>query len=82
MEIKKHSAKQSGLNLWYWLTFLQTGVDLVWKDAIGSMTNDAHLNYTQSYRQASDAPQINNVSLRFTYFLDYLTMKKAVSGKI
>jgi hypothetical protein len=53
----------------------------VWKDAISSLTKEADLNYIQSYRQAADSPQINNVSLRFTYFIDYLTLKKTV-GKI
>jgi len=81
----EHDTNFNALNLDF-VYFLQVApgsfVNLVWKDAISSMTNDAHLNYTQSYRQATDAPQINNVSLRFTYFLDYLTMKKAVSGKI
>jgi len=56
-------------------------LNLVWKDAISSLTNEADLNYTQSYRQAADSPQVNNVSLRFTYFIDYLTLKKTV-GKI
>ena len=56
-------------------------LNLVWKDAISSLTNEADLNYIQSYRQAADSPQVNNVSLRFTYFIDYLSLKKTV-GKI
>ena len=81
----EHDTNFNALNLDF-VYFLQVApgsfVNLVWKDAISSMTNDAGLNYTQSYRQASDAPQMNNVSLRFTYFLDYLSMKKALSSKI
>jgi hypothetical protein len=57
-------------------------LNLVWKDAISSQTNEADLNYIESYRQAASSPQINNVSLRFTYFLDYLTLKKTIVGKI
>lgn len=53
--------------------------NLVWKDAIQSLTNHATLDYFSSYRQAMHAPQTNNVSLRFTYFLDYLSLKKSVS---
>lgn len=81
----EHDTNFNALNLDF-VYFLQVApgsfVNLVWKDAISSMTNNANLNYLQSYRQASDAPQMNNVSLRFTYFLDYLTMKKALSGRI
>ncbi len=79
-----HDTNFNALNLDF-VYFLQVApgsfVNLVWKDAINSLTNDANLDYFQSYRQAVDSPQLNNVSLRFTYFLDYLTMKKAVSGK-
>lgn len=53
--------------------------NLVWKDAIQSLTNQATLDYFSSYRQAMQAPQTNNVSIRFTYFLDYLSLKKSVT---
>ncbi len=81
----EHDTNFNALNLDF-VYFLQVApgsfLNLVWKDAISSTTKDAGLNYIQSYRQATDAPQINNVSLRFTYFLDYLTLKKSVTGKI
>lgn len=54
-------------------------LNLVWKDAIQSLTNHATLDYFSSYRQAMHAPQTNNVSVRFTYFIDYLSLKKSVS---
>lgn len=81
----EHDTNFNALNLDF-VYFLQVApgsfLNLVWKDAISSTTNDADLNYGQSYRQAIGAPQLNNVSLRFTYFLDYLTLKKTLSGKI
>ncbi|HEX6889759.1 MAG TPA: DUF5916 domain-containing protein [Chryseolinea sp.] len=80
----EHDTNFNALNLDF-VYFLQVApgsfLNLVWKDAISSLTNEADLNYIQSYRQAADSPQINNVSLRFTYFIDYLTLKKTV-GKI
>lgn len=54
-------------------------VNVVWKDAIQSLTTESSLDYFSSYRQALQAPQTNNVSIRFTYFLDYLTLRKSVS---
>ncbi len=54
-------------------------VNVVWKDAIQSLTNDSSLDYFSSYRQALQSPQMNNVSIRFTYFLDYLSLRKSVS---
>jgi hypothetical protein len=80
----EHDTNFNALNLDF-VYFLQVApgsfLNLVWKDAISSLTKEADLNYIQSYRQAADSPQINNVSLRFTYFIDYLTLKKTV-GKI
>jgi hypothetical protein len=80
----EHDTNFNALNLDF-VYFLQVApgsfLNLVWKDAISSLTNEADLNYIQSYRQAADSPQINNVSLRFTYFIDYLSLKKTV-GKI
>ncbi|MBA4057997.1 MAG: hypothetical protein C0490_24990 [Marivirga sp.] len=83
--LPEHDTNFNALNLDF-VYFLQVApgsfVNLVWKNAINSLTNDAQLDYLQSYRQASNTPQINNVSLRFTYFLDYLTMKKVMTSKI
>lgn len=53
--------------------------NVVWKDAIQSLTNEADLDYFSSYRQAMRAPQQNNISFRFTYFLDYFALKKTVT---
>src|SRR5690606_34372051 len=54
-------------------------VNVVWKDAIQSLTNDSSLDYFSSYRQVLQAPQTNNVSIRFTYYLDYLSLRISVS---
>ena len=81
----EHDSNFNALNLDF-VYFLQVApgsfLNLVWKDAISSLTTDSDLNYIQSYRQATDAPQLNNVSLRFTYFLDYLTLKRTLTRKI
>lgn len=75
----EHDSNFNALNLDF-VYFLQVApgsfLNLVWKDAISSNTKDSNLNYMESYRQAAVAPQLNNVSLRFTYFIDYLTLKK------
>ena len=78
----KHDTNFNALNLDF-AYFMQVApgsfLNLVWKDAISSLTNDARMNYLASYKQAMEAPHINNVSLRFTYFLDYTSLKRAAS---
>jgi hypothetical protein len=77
-----HDTNFNALNLDF-VYFLQIApgsfFNLVWKDSIQTLSNNASLDYFTSYRQTIQAPQNNNVSIRFTYFLDYLSLKKSMS---
>lgn len=80
--LHQHDTNFNALNLDL-VYFLQLApgsfLNLVWKDAIQSLSNNAQLDYLSSYRQTIESPQVNNVSVRFTYFLDYISVKKAIT---
>lgn len=54
-------------------------INFVWKDSI--LTADQHTagSYTGNFDRMLKSPQINSVSLRLTYFIDYLSVKKSIS---
>ncbi len=54
-------------------------LNFVWKDAIHTFTNDTDPDYFTNVRDVSRSPQVNSISLRLTYFIDYLTLKKSLS---
>jgi hypothetical protein len=54
-------------------------LNFVWKDAIHTFTNNTDPDYFTNVRDVSRSPQVNSISLRLTYFIDYLTLKKSLS---
>ncbi|MBL7845148.1 MAG: carbohydrate binding family 9 domain-containing protein [Cyclobacteriaceae bacterium] len=54
-------------------------LNFVWKDAIQTFTNNTSPDYLTNVRDLSRSPQVNSISLRLTYFIDYLTLKKSIS---
>jgi len=77
-----HDANFNAMNLDL-VYFLQIApgsfLNFVWKDAIQTFTNDTRPDYFNNVRDASRSPQVNSISLRLTYFIDYLTLKKSIS---
>lgn len=50
-------------------------VSILYRNAIESFIPVANQNITQNFEYLFDQPQLNNLSLRITYFLDYNRMK-------
>jgi hypothetical protein len=53
-------------------------LNLVWKDAIQSLTNDVRLDYFRSLGNAGNDSQVNSISLRLTYFIDYNAVRRGL----
>lgn len=54
-------------------------LNFVWKDAIQTFTKNTTPDYFTNVRDVSQSPQVNSISLRLTYFIDYLTLKKSIA---
>jgi hypothetical protein len=79
-----HNTNFNALNIdmvYFWQIAPGSFLNLVWKDAIASESADTGLRYFGNLESASRDPQVNSISLRITYFIDYLTLKKVLKGK-
>jgi hypothetical protein len=79
-----HNTNFNALNIdmvYFWQIAPGSFLNLVWKDAIASESADTGLRYFGNLESASRDPQVNSISLRITYFIDYLTFKKVLKGK-
>lgn len=50
-------------------------INIVWKDMAETFSRSFEKNYVKNLQNTTNGPQINNLSLRVIYFLDYLTVK-------
>ena len=50
-------------------------LNLQWKNSINNLTNDANLNSIQNLNRLFEESQVNSLSLRLVYFLDYEYLK-------
>ena len=67
------------MNLSYsWQIAPGSFVTAVWNEGINTSTNDVNVGFTENLRSTLRAPQFNSVSIRLTYFLDYLTIKNSL----
>ncbi|MBA3900410.1 MAG: hypothetical protein H0X62_09415 [Bacteroidetes bacterium] len=48
---------------------------IVWKNAILQDDKDIYLNYFNNFRNTLESPQINSISLKLLYYLDYLNVR-------
>jgi hypothetical protein len=48
----------------------------VWKNVIEKRGDPLERNYFRDVEQTLNSPQINNLSIRILYFIDYLSLKK------
>lgn len=55
-------------------------LNLVWKDAIQSFNNNAQTDYFRNLGRVSNDPQVNSISLRLTYFIDYNAVRRGLSN--
>ena len=75
---KRFDTNFNAINLdlvYFWQIAPGSFVNFVWKDAIQSFTNNTDVPYFNNLGDAVREPHVNSVSLRITYFLDYLTIK-------
>jgi hypothetical protein len=59
-----------------WQFALGSFINIVWKNAIGTFDQDIKEGYFKNAGNTLNAPQLNSLSLRVIYFLDYLDLKK------
>lgn len=59
-----------------WQFALGSFVNVVWKNSIGTFDQNIDEGYFINASHTFDAPQLNSLSLRVIYFLDYLSLKK------
>ncbi len=50
-------------------------VSVLYRNAIDSYVQESQMSFTNNFNVLFDQPQVNNLSLRITYFLDYNRMK-------
>lgn len=53
-------------------------LNVVWKDASVTNSNQIGLGYGENFRNTLNADQNNNISMKIIYFIDYQTIRKAI----
>ncbi len=56
-------------------------LNMMWKNSIYSVNDELVKNYFPDLGNTISSPQTNGFSIRFLYYIDYLYVKKWVSGK-
>jgi hypothetical protein len=59
-----------------WQFALGSFINIVWKNSIGTFDQDISEGYFKNAGNTFNAPQLNSLSVRVIYFLDYLSLKK------
>jgi hypothetical protein len=54
-------------------------VSVVWKNAILDQGNEVMPRYFENFSRTVAAPQLNTLSIKVLYYIDYLTLKKRLS---
>jgi hypothetical protein len=53
-------------------------LNVVWKDSILNTGKDTGMNFFRNFEHTLGSPQINSLSVRLTYFLDYLHLRNTI----
>lgn len=79
-----HDANFNAINLDL-VYFLQIApgsfLNFVWKDAIQTFTNNTRPDYLENLRDCANAPQVNSISIRLTYFIDYVSLRNTLRAR-
>ncbi|NCI47900.1 DUF5916 domain-containing protein [Sediminibacterium soli] len=59
-----------------WQFALGSFLNIVWKNSINTFDKDLSRGYFKNFGTTIEAPQLNSLSLRVIYFLDYLSLRK------
>ncbi len=80
---KTHDTNFNALNVDF-VYFFQIApgsfLNVVWKDSISSIDNSTDVKFAENFNNTLILPQINSLSVRLTYFIDYNTAKKYLIG--
>ncbi|GAC1527670.1 MAG: hypothetical protein NVS3B15_04680 [Sediminibacterium sp.] len=72
-----HNVNYFNIDMVYTWQFAQGSfMNIVWKNAIGTSDNDVSNGYFKNAGATFNAPQLNSLSVRVIYFLDYLNLRK------
>lgn len=55
-----------------------SNLSMVWKNAITTQDSEIMRDYMRNFRETLDAPQLNSISLRILYYLDYQNLKNRI----
>lgn len=56
-------------------------LSLVWKNAVNRIDENTINNYWRNFDRTIHEPQMNSISFRLLYYLDYLALKKSLTGR-
>lgn len=66
------------MNLTYsWQIAPGSFVTAVWREGINTGSNNVNVGFSENLGNTLKSPQFNSISIRITYFLDYLTIKNS-----
>jgi len=64
--------------VYFWQIAPGSFLNFVWKDAIQQEDKNTDATFLENLGSTIRSPQVNSISLRITYFIDYLTLKKSL----
>ena len=67
--------------VYFWQIAPGSFLNFVWKDAIQYEDKNMGASFSENLGNTIQAPQVNSISLRVTYFIDYLTLKRSLSKR-
>jgi len=67
--------------VYFWQIAPGSFLNFVWKDAIQSKDSNTGVGFSENLGNTIGAPQVNSISLRITYFIDYLTLRKSLTKR-
>jgi hypothetical protein len=59
-----------------WQFALGSFLNIVWKNSISTFDQDLSASYFKNMGNTLQSPQLNSLSIRVIYFLDYLSLKR------
>lgn len=80
---KQHNTNFNALNVDF-VYFYQIApgsfLNVVWKDSINASDTNTAVTFAENMNNTLNLPQMNSVSVRLTYFLDYNTARRYITG--
>ncbi len=67
--------------VYFWQIAPGSFLNFVWKDAIQLEDSNTGASFSDNLGNTIRAPQVNSISLRITYFIDYLTLKRSLTKR-